>query len=264
MTCLDTGDVSLRIALTRCGVPNTGTFVLVHEMGGTLENWDDVVPALSSRCDVLRFDLRGAGLSEKLIATPTLALLSRDVIALIGLLCPTGPLLLAGAAVGAAIGLEAARALAPRMHGLALLAPSFGVAAERQQAIEALADRIERDGMRAVGDEQLARSYPPVLRGDAARFAAFRSRQLGADPRSYAATYRMLARMRPETLLGPVPCRTLVLSGTHDGARPPALVRAVAAGLPGAAYHELPGGHFLAWQAPQAVAAALIGLLPAG
>ena len=248
---LDSGAASLRYALRRCGLADACTVVLVHEIGGSLENWGDVVPALAPHCDVLRYDLRGAGLSEKLIATPTLASMVRDLLGLIDALCRTGPLVLAGAAIGAAIALEAARALAPRMRGLALLAPSFGIAAERQPAIEALADRVEHDGMRAVIDVQLERSYPPALRGDAARFDAFRARQLGADPRGYAATYRMLAGMRPERLLGPVPCPTVVLSGTDDGARPPGLVQAVAAGLPGAVYREIAGGHFLAWQAPE-------------
>ena len=39
--------------------------VLLHEMGGTLDSWDDVAPGLGKRFRVLRYDQRGAGLSEK-------------------------------------------------------------------------------------------------------------------------------------------------------------------------------------------------------
>ena len=35
--------------------------VLVHEMGGTLESWDHVLPALRPGRVVLRHDWRGAG-----------------------------------------------------------------------------------------------------------------------------------------------------------------------------------------------------------
>jgi 3-oxoadipate enol-lactonase len=260
MNFLDTGTACLRYELRQLQPAAHCTYVLVHEMGGGLENWDDVLPALTRRGDVLRYDLRGAGLSEKLVATPTLAQMAGDLLALIASVCPEGKLLVVGAALGAAIALHAARELQGRVCGLALLCPSLGVAAERQAELEGIADRIERHGMRAVIDSHLARSYPPALRGDAARFAGFRARQMGADPRSYAASYRMLAAMRPEALLGPIPCRTLVLSGTRDGARPPALVQAVAAGLPGAQYRELDGGHFLAWQAPLEVGVELAGL----
>ena len=41
------------------------TLVLIHEMGGTLESWNDVLPPLTLRRRVLRYDTRGAGLSEK-------------------------------------------------------------------------------------------------------------------------------------------------------------------------------------------------------
>ena len=37
----------------------------MHEMGGTLDSWDAVAPALAETYRVLRYDQRGAGLSEK-------------------------------------------------------------------------------------------------------------------------------------------------------------------------------------------------------
>src|SRR6266480_2546655 len=41
------------------------TLVLVHEMGGSLESWDDVAPRLAETRRVLRYDTRGAGMSQK-------------------------------------------------------------------------------------------------------------------------------------------------------------------------------------------------------
>ena len=42
------------------------TIVLLHELGMSLESWDDIVSELSRAHRVLRYDLRGFGLSEKL------------------------------------------------------------------------------------------------------------------------------------------------------------------------------------------------------
>ena len=36
------------------------TLVLVHEMGGSLESWDDVAPRFAESRRVLRYDTRGA------------------------------------------------------------------------------------------------------------------------------------------------------------------------------------------------------------
>ena len=44
------------------------TVVLMHEMGGTLDSWDAVAPGLAESHRVLRYDQRGAGLSEKVRA----------------------------------------------------------------------------------------------------------------------------------------------------------------------------------------------------
>ena len=41
------------------------SLVLMHEMGGTLQSWDGIFPALSKRFHTLRYDQRGSGLSEK-------------------------------------------------------------------------------------------------------------------------------------------------------------------------------------------------------
>ena len=76
--------------------------VLVHEMGGTLDSWDQVMPALLPGRRVLRFDWRGAGMSEKLRATPTFDLLADDIVALLDVLGIAGTVALAGCAADAA------------------------------------------------------------------------------------------------------------------------------------------------------------------
>jgi 3-oxoadipate enol-lactonase len=91
-------------AALRCEVSGDGpgALVLVHEMGGTLESWDGALPALRRGRRVLRYDTRGAGLSEKLRAPVTFADMADDIAALLDALGIAGRVALAGAAVGRA------------------------------------------------------------------------------------------------------------------------------------------------------------------
>src|SRR5262245_42151167 len=53
--------------------------VLLHEMGGTLDSWDGIFPALSQHFRTLRYDQRGSGLSEKVRQPITTELLVEDL-----------------------------------------------------------------------------------------------------------------------------------------------------------------------------------------
>src|ERR1700738_5578026 len=62
MDFIELDGVTLRYELSGKG---DRTLVLVHEMGGSLESWDDVVPRFAESRRVLRYDTRGAGMSLK-------------------------------------------------------------------------------------------------------------------------------------------------------------------------------------------------------
>jgi 3-oxoadipate enol-lactonase len=62
MPYLEVNGAALRYELSGGG---SSTMVLLHEMGGSLESWDLVAPRLAAERRVLRYDARGAGMSEK-------------------------------------------------------------------------------------------------------------------------------------------------------------------------------------------------------
>ena len=92
------------------------------------------------------------------------------------------------------------------------------------------------------------------LRGDAARFQAFRGRWLANDPASFASIYRMLADMDLSREIGSIRCPVLVIAGEHDGSRPPAMVEPIAQAIPRARYKVLPTGHYAGLQTPELIA----------
>lgn len=250
-------------AALRYELAGTGrrTLVLVHEMGGSLESWDFVLPALAEHWRVLRYDTRGAGLSEKIRGPVAIETMAEDLKALLDGLAIAEPVALVGCAVGAAIALHFAARHPAQVTAVIAMAPATGIPPERRAATRAYADRIEKEGVRATTDEGLAGSYPVELRGDAAKFAAFRSRRIGNDPASYAAIYRMLAGLEMSGDFARIICPTLVIAGTRDRGRPPADGERVAGAIRNAKFRTLATGHFMAVQTPEPVADAIIGFL---
>ena len=107
MNWIDLDDIALRHELTGQG---THTVVLLHELGGSLESFDSLTPLLTARAPVLRYDLRGAGLSEQ----PRRAFSFDDHVddfgKLLAALEISPPIHIAGVAAGAAIAVSFALA----------------------------------------------------------------------------------------------------------------------------------------------------------
>src|SRR5258708_11323270 len=83
-------------------------------MGGSLESWDDVAPRLAASLRVLRYDTRGAGLSEKVRGALSIGTMVDDLSTLMDALGITGKVALAGVAVLGAVSLYPAPLLPPR------------------------------------------------------------------------------------------------------------------------------------------------------
>ena len=96
------GGVS-RVALSGAGET---LLVLIHEMGGTLESWDLVVDRLGENRRVLRYDVRGAGLSQKVRGTLAIDVLAADLAAILDTTGAPKQVAVLGAAVGGAIALQ--------------------------------------------------------------------------------------------------------------------------------------------------------------
>src|SRR5205085_12024156 len=126
MHFIEANSVGLRYEL--CG-SGPRTVVLIHEMGGSLESWDEVAPRLAVSRRVLRYDTRGAGLSEKVRGALSIDTMVDDLAALMDALGVTGKVALAGIAVGGAIALHAAARLPQRISAAVVGSPAIGIAA---------------------------------------------------------------------------------------------------------------------------------------
>lgn len=250
MEFIEVNGVGLRCELTGKG---DHTVVLVHEMGGSLESWDDVAPRLAQSRRVLRYDTRGAGLSQKVRGELGLDTMADDIAGLLDALGIGGKVALAGIAVGGAIALHFAARHPARASAVVVGSPATGIAPDRRAAALERVATVETAGMAIAVEDSMRNAYAPELRGDTRRFERLRARWLGNDPASYATIYRMLAGADMQDELTRLSCPVLVIGGSLDRVRPPPLAEAVAKAIPGARYVELRTGHYMAVQTPELI-----------
>ena len=248
MDFIELNGVALRYELSGKG---DRTLVLVHEMAGSLESFDDVVPRLAESRRVLRYDTRGAGMSQKVRGELGVDTMADDIAAMLDALGITNKVALAGIALGGAIALHFAARYPERTSAVVVSSPATGVAPERRPAALERLLKIEAAGMAFAVVDSMQNGYAPELRGDIARFERYRARWLGNDPASYAAIWRMLAGLDMQDELARLRCPVLVIGGSFDRVRPPALAEATANSIPGARYIEIPSGHYMPVQTPE-------------
>jgi len=233
------------------------TIVLLHGFTQTGAAWDPTIAALGERYRALAPDLRGHGAAGD--ARPvSFDAVHADVLAL-----APERFALAGYSMGGRIALALALAALERVSRLTLIGASPGLAdpAERRArraADEALADRIEGEGIEAFATEwgalPLWAGRPPAV---AAAADAMRRAQ---SPAGLATALRGLGTGVMEPLWDRLPSLDMpvtLIVGEHD-TKFRAIAERMAAELPNAALHVVPGaGHAAQLEAPDVVAALL-------
>ena len=247
MEWIEINGVVLRYELSGAGsVP----LLLIHELGGSLESWDPVLAVFQKHFRVLRYDLRGFGMSEK-VKTLRLDNLLSDIEGLLDALALVEPCHMVGPALGAGIALAFAAQYPARVRRLALSSPATCVPQERRAQMLLRAETVQREGMRTVVEQSLARSYPERFRSNQVRFEQYRQRWLANDPEGFAAISRMLAEMDLTQQYARIVCPTLLIGCTYDSLRPPHDVARIAQQIAGARYVEAASGHFMPHQSPE-------------
>ena len=242
----------------RVGGGDGHPLLLIHELGGDLESWD---PALAAGlCDGrpgLRFDWRGAGMTEKIRGPFDIDVMCADIAALVD---ATGfgdgaPVDVIGIALGGGVAIGLAARYPEKVRRLVATSPAIGGAPAARARMLERAKGVEESGMRPYCESSHAVSFAEPLRTDATLYEWYRKKWIAQDPSSFAAHNRMLATMDETPNLAKVKAETLILSGTHDPLRTPAIVQEIAAAIPGADYEELDTGHFMHVQTPALCAA---------
>ena len=228
--------------------------IAIHELGGSLTTFAEIVPHLQRDFRILRYDQRGAGLSEKPRQPFTFADHVADLERVLDHASITPPYHLLGLAAGAAIAVAFAHKHPKDSAALTLCAPALSVSAERRKYLESRTALAERDGMRAVEGDTLSRSYPERYRErDPARFAVYRAAFLSNDPVGYGHINMAFADADMAEAIAALRAPCLLLAGEHDALRPPDQVKAMISQIEGAHFDVIDSGHIMPVQAPEAM-----------
>ena len=232
--------------------------VLLHEMGGTLDSWDGVAPALAQNHRVLRYDQRGAGLSEKVRQVYSNDDAVNDLEGVLMNLDLKPPYSFVSVAAASTQVLRFLERHPEQVKSIVLCNPAPGVDPSRAGALVERAELAERDGIRGVMGITLDKSYPPTL-GDPAAYEAYRGRYLGNDPVGFGLAHRMLAATNMIYMLPKVSVPAMVVAGKHDTVRPPAGTEELAKKIPGARFELIEeAGHFLPTTGPKTLVRLLL------
>lgn len=216
---------------------------------------------LPARFDVIAFEPRGLGRSDRPPGPWTMADYAADALALMDALGLEAAHVL-GESFGAMTALELALAAPGRVPALALMAGTPGGRLGRSFPLETLADLAPQDRARrllAIQDSRFAARAAADLKAAEAEVAARTAQEAAflADPGNRAGYPRLLAARAGHDVsdrLGRIAVPTLVMAGEHDGQAPLPAVQAMAAAIPGAAFQSFPGGHGFGFATPEPVA----------
>jgi 3-oxoadipate enol-lactonase len=229
--------------------------VLLHEMGGTLDSWDGVAPALAQNYRVLRYDQRGSGLTEKVRAITTEILLA-DLEAVLTESALPPPYHVVTVAAATMPALLYMTKYPDRIASFTFCNPFTGADPSRVAALNERAGLAERDGMRKAIPTTLDNSWPPGI-GDRAAYATYRGRYLAHDPVCFAAFNRSIAQPNVTHLAREIAKPAMVVAGRFDKVRPPAASEAFAKTIPNARFELIDAVHMMPAQAPAPLLALL-------
>lgn len=238
------------------GASNAPALLMLHALGSCMEIWDTQAEALSQHFRVVRFDMRGHGLSASTEGPLSMERLAQDALEVLDAL-QIDTAHVAGVSIGGMIA-QCLTAMAPqRVRSLILCntAPIFPP--EMQQMWRERAVRVRAEGLEPIVDEIVSR-WVTVAAQASPEAEGLRTMVRTASRFSYAACGEAIAASDLRESTATIRARTLVLAADDDKSTPPAAVKAMADLIPGSTYLLLTqSAHIPMMEHPEVVLAAM-------
>ena len=252
MQVADLGDVQLHYRVD--GDPDGAPVVFANSLGTDLRLWDAVLPLLPAGLKLVRYDLRGHGLSSVPPAPYSMGALIRDAEQLLDLL-EIRDCVFVGLSIGGMIaqGLAVKRLDQIRALVLSNTAAKIGTTDMWQQRIDA----VNADGIEPLTDGVMERWSARDFRA-APEIALWRAMLMQQSPVGYAGCCAAIAGTDFYTPTSGLRLPTLGIAGSEDGATPPDLVRETIDLIPGSSFSLIrKAGHLPCVEQPIEYAALL-------
>jgi 3-oxoadipate enol-lactonase len=244
----------LTLHYTFNGTPEAQPLVFINSLGTDLRIWDDVVACVEGQFDLLRYDLRGHGLSDIPPGPYSIHDHMEDLEVLLRQL-GLKDVILAGNSVGGMIAMDYAIMHGDNVRALVLSDTAAQIGTPQTWSVRI--DAVKRRGLADIAREIAPRWFA----------LEFPKRQ----PDDYHGMVNMLARMPDDGYiancealrvgdlsagLASIGAKSLVLCGTEDAVTPPDQVRELSSLLPDSEFVLVEhAGHIPCVEQPQIVAA---------
>ena len=237
------------------------TVVFVNSLGSDLRIWDGVVEALAAaRIGVVRYDLRGHGLSD--LGTPPSRMEAHidDLAALMDRLSIERATI-CGISVGGMIALGLSHRRPDKVGALMLCCTGhlIGTAESWNARIAA----VEQGGIASIAEAVLQRWFSPATYGEGGGGLSLMRNMLARTPAAgYAATCAALRDADLTEAARAVHVPTLCVAGENDGSTPPELVRTLSGLIPGSQFRLIANtGHLPCVERPEELAELMLSFL---
>ena len=228
------------------------TLVFVNSLGTDLRIWDDVVADYTGEFRILRYDLRGHGLSDAPPAPYSIGDHVGDLAALLDAHEISGAII-----VGLSVGGMVAQALAAERPELARLLVLCDTAHKigTPDMWNARMDAVRTNGLASIAEGVLERWLSIEFRhAHPADTAGYRNMLIRTPAEGYIGTCATLRDTDLTSTTAQLTQPTLCLVGEEDGATPPALVESLSVLIPNAAYKTIPNaGHLPCIEQPKSL-----------
>ncbi len=212
-----------------------------HSLGASGKIFEPIRPTLENHGQVLTWDARGHGNSEKPVSGWTVEDLAADLRALIEHLGEDRAVV-AGLSMGGNTAVVYAVAYPDTLDGLILVDTTAWYGEDAPEVWEQKAHNAETEGMEPVLAANMSRWFSdsfPDEHPDRVEMVA--EMVLANDTSCYAAAGRALGRFDAREGLSQIDCPTLILVGSEDPATPPAMAEYLHQNIANSELHVLPG-----------------------
>jgi 3-oxoadipate enol-lactonase len=229
-----------------------------NSLGTNLHLWDAQLPVLRERFRLLRYDMRGHGMTDAPAEAYTIDLLADDALGLLDAL-KLDKARYCGLSIGGMIGQRLGAKAPGRFLQLALC--NTGMSIGTPQLWQDRIAAVRQGGLGPMVDGVMQRWFTPAsFKNKPELLAGYRNMLVRTPADGYIGCCRAIAGTDLAADVARIACPTLVVVGADDAATPPELGRAIARTVKGAKLVEIAGaGHISAAEQPAAVNAALAG-----
>jgi 3-oxoadipate enol-lactonase len=236
---IKSGETRIHYALE--GQRESPVLVFSNSLGTNYSMWEPQVPQFLKKFRVLRYDTRGHGQSSLTPGPYSIEQLGNDLLALLDAL-DLDRVHFCGLSMGGMIGMWLGVNAPERLNKLALC--NTGAKIGTPETWNARMGAVRKNGMKSVATAVVERWFTPAFRQKAPATIANTLKMLEeTDPDGYTACCAAVRDFNFREQLSSIRIPTLVISGAHDPATPPADGRFLAQHIPGARYVELSAAH---------------------